>query len=168
MVTLRAISKSDYSLIEGWTKSESLKDYWRRFPPPFAWLSPDTFLQLFQLAYVIEHEGKPVGLVNLANVDAQGRKAEFGLMVEPVGKPRQAIAVEALKQLFDHAFLYSGLNKIYAIVRHQREDLKHLLTKYNFKHEGTLRDNAFFEGKFHDEEFFGLLRHDYEKLKERK
>ena len=145
----------------------ALSEYFRRSPPASLWLKRDSFLAAFLGYYIISQDERPIGLCNLANVDQHHRKAEFGIMIAPQTGPRGDLATEAVKQLFDYAFSFSGFNKLYCLVLEGRPEIEHLCKRWQFEYEGTLKQNIFFEGQFRNEKLFAMTADQYFKLKDR-
>lgn len=167
MIRLLPYDQSFLPQVREWLEGEEFKEYFRRFPPSFTWLSSGTAPQAFSQSYFIEKDGALVGLCNLTNIDGQAKKAEVGVGVLLSAGKRSEVAVEAFRLLFDYAFNYLGLNKLYALPLTSRPEIRTLLLRWNFKHEGTLRDNVFYEGRFRDEDSYSLTRAEYLEIPEK-
>lgn len=166
MVNLRQIQESHFPQITKWAQCEELAEYFRRFPPQFTWSTWQTAQQYFANAYLICEDDAPIGLVQLATWDAQNRKAELGIMIDKeLCKNRAKAAFESSYQLAEYAFDYLGYNKLFCLVLSHRKDISRLLCTFNFKQEGMLRENVYWQGKFHDELVFGLTKDDFRRIK---
>lgn len=146
--------------IIAWSKDPELREYFRRHPPSHLW--GHAAAAIFSGASGIYVGDECVGLAHLFNIDARNRHAEIGVMIDASKVPKRArVAVAAMRAVADYAFDYLGLNKLYAQILPHRDDLVRLLSTYGFKHEGVLRDESFFEGRFHDEIRMSLLAKTY-------
>ncbi len=63
---------------------------------------------------------------------------------------------------FDWIFNGLGYNKIYSKALASRKDIQHILEGWMWHHEGTLRDNLFWNGAMHDEDIYSLLAREYD------
>jgi ribosomal-protein-alanine N-acetyltransferase len=59
-----------------------------------------------------------------------------------------------------------GFQRIEAVVDEDNEPSKALLRKLGFTHEGCLRKRFFFNNRFWDEHYFGLLRTEYKGMRD--
>lgn len=166
MIRLIPYGDEHYEVLRGWLSAPELRPYFRRYPPCGTWLSQASARQTFANTFLVEKDGALAGCVTLANVDLQARRAEFGVALVPQSGRRE-IAVEAFRQLFSYAFDYVGLNKLYCNLLTDRADLHPILEHYKFQREGTLREHTFFDGRFHSEDQFSLLRSDYLTIEDR-
>ena len=167
MIRLRPLEFNDFDRVRDWIENPALREYFRRFPPAGVWLSKDSFLQWLVGYYVVEQDEQAVGLCNIANLDQHSKNAEFGIMIAPQPGPRGRVAKEALKQLFEYAFAYMGLNKLYCLVLPHRDEIAAMCAKNGLSTEGVLRNNLFFDGKYHDEIQYSMLSEEYLKHKDR-
>jgi len=160
MIRLAPIGPEHSAQLVRWSEDLELKEYFRRYPPSMQWIN--NVPAAFASAYAIYDEDELVGVACLANVDLQSRKAEIGVMIDSEKRAKRAKpCVAAMKLVAEYAFDYLGLNKLYALVLPHRDDLARLLSMYGFKEEGLLRDNLFWEGRYHDEVIMGLTRSHY-------
>lgn len=72
---------------------------------------------------------------------------------------------EALWAVLDYGFEID-FHRIEAWPFEINEPSKKLLLKLGFKHEGTLGDLCFFEGKYWNQMYFGMLKHEWTRRKE--
>jgi len=71
---------------------------------------------------------------------------------------RQGIMTEALTAILSFGYVEMGLNRIGAQVSAYNDSSKALLSKLNFQHEGTQRDQYFEDNKYHDLDLFAVLK----------
>lgn len=94
------------------------------------------------------------------------RRIETGYDLHPAhwGK---GIMKEAMTAIIDYGFENMGLNRITLLAVSFNERSIALARRMGFVREGTLRENAFFRDGFYDDEYFAMLRSDWEKLRSR-
>ncbi len=87
------------------------------------------------------------GAAGLNNVSKENKKGEIGfwLLQDAWGK---GIMQEAIPLVLDFGFQQLNLHRIEAIVETENEACKKLMTKFNFSHEGTMKECEIKEGKF--------------------
>lgn len=73
----------------------------------------------------------------------------------------QGLMSEALAAMLAWGFESLGLNRVEALVMPGNEASRRLLARLGFTAEGTLREYAFFKGRFHDLICFSLLKREY-------
>ena len=97
---------------------------------------------------------RPYALVNLSNLDATARQAEFGVISL---KKRDGHAADACFALWDHVFNKMGLNRMFCIVNVDNEPCLNLIKKHHLRQEATLRESRF-KGQFIDQRVFAILQ----------
>jgi RimJ/RimL family protein N-acetyltransferase len=71
-------------------------------------------------------------------------------------------AMDAVEVLLEYGFNELGLNKVWTEI-YEFDNLKiNLLKKLNFKTDGQLRENYFYDGKWWDSYIFSLLKKEYQ------
>jgi len=81
-----------------------------------------------------------------------------------VGTPYQGhgYGTEAMRLLVDFAFLEMNLHKVRLFVFSNNPGARHVYEKIGFKLEGTLREEIYRNGVYHDQHAMGLLRSEWE------
>jgi len=74
---------------------------------------------------------------------------------------RLGIMFEAMSAILTYGFTELGLHRVEAIIDIANESSKNLLLKLGFSYEGNLRQRYFFQGRFEDEYYFGLLKDEW-------
>lgn len=107
-------------------------------------------------------EDRVIGSCGFHNFDEAFSRAETGY---ELGQAywRQGIMSEALSAILTFGFTEIGLRRIEAVVDDTNERSKSFLRKLGFAHEGTLRQRFFFQGRFWDEHYFGLLKEEWQR-----
>lgn len=68
---------------------------------------------------------------------------------------------EATALLLDHAFAHRRLNKVWAMVIEPNDPSQAVLEKLGFDHEGTYRQENFYEGAYVDARRYAILAEDW-------
>lgn len=111
---------------------------------------------------IIEADGAAVGhlrLHTLSNSDHKARLAIGMFATDFVGK---GIGRKAIMLALDHAFGEMRLHRIDLRVLAYNERAIRCYRACGFRHEGTEREAAFVDGKWHDDWIMGVLAHEHE------
>ncbi len=115
--------------------------------------------------WLIELDGAPVGLANLARIDLGRSRCEWAFyLADPAVRGRGVgAAVEYL--VLGHVFEVRGLNKLWCEVLAANSAVVRLHERFGFIREALFRDHVRKGGVFHDVVGLGLLRKDWPKVK---
>lgn len=105
--------------------------------------------------YMIEAEGKSVGVAGLTSIDLWNRRAEFSLYIAP-GFQGLGYGSKALQTLFDHGFRNLGLNCIWGET-FEGNPAARIFEKLGVMKEGTRRAFYFRDGKHIDAHLYSVL-----------
>ncbi|HEX4184095.1 MAG TPA: UDP-4-amino-4,6-dideoxy-N-acetyl-beta-L-altrosamine N-acetyltransferase [Caulobacteraceae bacterium] len=111
--------------------------------------------------WIIGLDGEPVGLANLAGIDATRRRCEWAYyLAEPSVRGRGVgAAVEFI--VIDHVFGALGLHKLWCEVLVENEAVWKLHESFGFRREALYRDHVWKAGRFQDVVGLGLLAEDW-------
>ena len=117
--------------------------------------------------WIVELDGAPAGVANLARIDLQASRCELALyLAEPAARGRRAgTAVDYL--LCGHAFEALGLNKVWCEVLAHNAAGYRVHERFGFTREALLREHVRKDGVFRDVIGLGLLRRDWAAVKAR-
>lgn len=109
--------------------------------------------------FIIEtHEGKPIGVISLYNIDGQNEQAEAGRVM--IGDPEYAgkcYASDALRTLVEYATKSLGLRRVHAKIRHDNESSIRLFKNSGFSEEGILRQAVKVGDRRYDVQLMSIL-----------
>ncbi|MGF1455418.1 MAG: GNAT family N-acetyltransferase [Alphaproteobacteria bacterium] len=165
-VGLRAIEREDLPTLLTWRNDPSLRQYFRESRE----LSSDHQMRWYEgtvlgapdrtRMFAIESVsgGALLGACGLTTLDWQRRHGELSLYI---GLDRvycdSVMAPEAARLLLGHGFRDLGLHRIWVeVYAHDRPKLA-LMKALGLRHEGTLRDHHFWNGRFWDAHLFASL-----------
>lgn len=164
-VTLRPLSVDDASLTLAWRQSAraaNLNAAPQSLEQQANWIStrPDS-----EYNFVIElKDGRRVGMVSLTGVDTTHRRAEPGrfLIGDEEAVRGVPAAVEAMKLVYELAFVKLGLQRVHGSVASDNTLMIKWQKFMGMTEEGRLRNHYFINGKFQDAIIFGLLAEEYQ------
>lgn len=163
-VLLRALERSDLRFVHGLFNDSAVMRYW--FEEPFDALDEMTDIYTRHLhdererRFIIEHDGNPVGLVELVEINFIHRNAEFQIMIAPAAQGK-GFATEATRKALSYAFRVLNLHKVYLIVDTVNEGAAHIYRKGGFVDEGVLRQEYFAGGEYRDAIRMAIFQRDF-------
>jgi RimJ/RimL family protein N-acetyltransferase len=105
-------------------------------------------------------EDQVIGSCGFHHFDTDFHRAETGYILNHAFWG-QGIMVEAMSSILTYGFAELGLHRVEAIIDSANERSKRLLLKLGFTYEGNLRQRSSFQGRFEDQHYFGLLKHEW-------
>jgi len=116
--------------------------------------------------WIIELDGRPVGLANLADISRANRRATWAYyLADPAVRGR---GVGAFTEFFviEHVFGQLGLNKLWCEVLVENEAVWKLHEAFGFRREALLRQHVWKDGAPIDVVGLGLLAQDWAAVRE--
>jgi len=98
-----------------------------------------------------------IGFIYLNKIDWIARLAYFGILIGEKNYHGMGIGSEAMKILFTYAFDALNLRKICLEVASYNRKAIDLYQRFGFQKEGSLRQNVYLEGKYHDLVIMGIF-----------
>jgi RimJ/RimL family protein N-acetyltransferase len=102
-------------------------------------------------------DGRHIGNVWLANIDARHKKAEVRIVIGDPGAVGRGLGPAAIDRAARHAFDVIGLHRVYAYVMDFNPRARQAFEKAGFALEGTLRDDRWIGDGFSDVFVLGRL-----------
>ena len=103
---------------------------------------------------------KLIGTIGYKYWDTRSKKGEISYEIQKEFW-NKGIATEAISCVVKFGFK-NGLNRIEAWDMEENAASKKVLQKNSFVHEGTLRQHIYWNGKFHNIEWFSILKNEYQ------
>jgi RimJ/RimL family protein N-acetyltransferase len=107
--------------------------------------------------YLVRFEGKPCGLVGLAEIDPADRLAMVWYLLGEDQLARRGITSAALQQMAHIAFSKMGMASLYAWIMEDNIPSRRVLEKSGFRESGRLRNAACSSGRQVDRVYFDLV-----------
>lgn len=105
-----------------------------------------------------------IGQVAYFLVDTKNHFAEIEYCI---GRPFQGagLATEATKAVIDHGFGRIGLHKVQICHKASNDKSRRVIEKCGFKHEGSLRDYFFVDGRYEDRVYYSMLESEHAEIR---
>lgn len=105
---------------------------------------------------------EPIGLASWDNVRILPKTCDIGFIIDKNNEANKHYVKEGLYLLLDYLFNRLGFHKVGAITAVEAKDTSEkLCLTGGFKFEGVSRDHYFLEGKWHDENRYSILEHEF-------
>jgi diamine N-acetyltransferase len=170
MIYLRELTRADIGIINEWRRDKKVQS---SLVSPFRYVNIETDDKWFndylaggrannvRCAICLRKTKEIVGVVYLLNIDYVSRSADVGMMIGKKELQNKGIGVFALKIMLDHAFIDLNLHRVYSAPLEYNDRSIKVAEMLGFRREGTLRESAYKEGKYHNQIVMGLLKHEY-------
>jgi len=109
-----------------------------------------------QLRLIIEHDKKPIGMIDLFDYDPQHFRAGIGIVILQKIQ-NKGFANEALKLFIDYSFNILNLHQLYANITTDNFKSINLFTKNNFELIGVKKEWIFSKNTYKDEGLYQLI-----------
>lgn len=104
------------------------------------------------------------GQIDFVNVDQKNGCAEVAIVIGDTNNISKGIGTEAMKLMMEFGFKNLRLKRIELSCWDYNERAINLYNKLGFTEEGRKRKNRYYDGKYHDEVFFGILREEWKEI----
>ncbi|UYZ84534.1 spermidine N1-acetyltransferase [Entomomonas sp. E2T0] len=152
-IQLRPLERKDLKFVHQLDNNANVMRYW--FEEPY-----EAFVELIDLydkhihdqserRFIIQSQAKPIGLVELMEINHIHRNAEFQIIIDPAYQGK-GYASKATKLAMEYAFNILNLYKLYLLVDQENEKAIHIYSKLGFIKEGLLHHEFFVNGKYRD------------------
>ncbi len=152
-IQLRPLERKDLKFVHQLDNNANVMRYW--FEEPY-----EAFVELVDLydkhihdqterRFIIQSQAKPIGLVELMEINHIHRNAEFQIIIDPAYQGK-GYASKATKLAMEYAFNILNLYKLYLLVDQENEKAIHIYSKLGFVKEGLLHHEFFVNGEYRD------------------
>lgn len=170
-VSLRPVAPTDSARILAWRNAPEVAAYMYTDHE----ISPAEHDRWFAAAmfaddrryWVIEMDGAPVGLANLARIDPAASRCEWAYYLGEASTRGRGVGSQVEYIVLRHVFEDLGLNKLWCEVLVENEAVWKLHESFGFLREALYRDHVRKAGRFQDVVGLGMLRSDWEAAKPR-
>ncbi len=171
-VILREFRQDDLEAIQDWVNNPRIRKFLSFSVFPQTIEESQEFLNrqlrrqsdkdvLFAIALKDDPEQKYIGGVGLHKIDYIDRHAEMGICLGREDLHGQGYGREAIELVCAFAFLRLGLHKVNLRYFSYNTRGEACYRQVGFREAGRLRENRFFNGRFHDEVHMDLLDREY-------
>lgn len=113
--------------------------------------------------YIASVDGVYIGTIALMKVDERNRHAELAIVIGEKDYWSKGYGSQMMHTLLEYGFEGLNLERLYLHVFSFNERAIKFYEKFNFKHEGTLRNMLYRNGKYHDLLAYGLMRDEWQR-----
>lgn len=169
-VNLRPLEAGDLDRVFTWINDQEVTRFIAaRYPISKAeeerWLTTRPPADFSNVVLAIEtKDGAHIGNCGLHEGQPENRKASLGIMIGEKDYWSNGYGSDAIITLLRFGFYEMGLNRVWLHVYAFNERAIACYKKVGFVVEGTLRQNAYQEGKFIDTVTMGILRSEFDQL----
>ncbi|MEJ6400017.1 GNAT family N-acetyltransferase [Nicoliella lavandulae] len=111
------------------------------------------FIDAKLFLFVITYNGKPVGMIDLHNINYDNHSAEVGYWLSTTAQGH-GIMTNALKQMIMNLQPELQLHKITVVADVDNLPSRSIPQRLGFTHEAVLHDHIFSNGRYHDADTF--------------
>ena len=111
--------------------------------------------------WIIEMDDAPVGLANLARIDAAARRCEWAYYLADPSTRGKGVGAVVEYMVLQHVFGALKLNKLWCEVLLENETVWRLHESFGFRREAHFRQHVWKGGQFKDVVGLGLLSEDW-------
>ena len=111
--------------------------------------------------WIIELDGAPVGLANLAGIDLARRRCEWAYYLAETSVRGRGVGAAVEFVMIEHVFRRLGLHKLWCEVLVENEAVWNLHLSFGFVREALYRDHVWKAERFQDVVGLGLLEADW-------
>lgn len=167
-IVLREFRREDLPEIQAWVNNPRIRKYLGFSVFPQTLEESQDFLErqlkhqsdrdyTFAISLRDDPERRYIGGVGLHGIDHIHRHAELGISIGREDLHGQGLGQEAIELISAFAFLRLGLHKIFLRCFDYNKRGEACYRKAGFKEVGRLREQHFFNGRFHDVIYMDLL-----------
>ncbi len=172
-VRLRAMERSDIPTFVRWFNDPEVRRYLLMHTPPSSaqeeqWFEDILQRQQRQEVFIfvvearIEDEWAPIGNISLFRINWKDRWAIFGIALGEKAHWDKGYGTDATRTMLRFAFEELNLHRVELEVFDENARARRCYEKVGFRYEGTRRQAAFFEGRYHDSHLMSILREEFQ------
>lgn len=165
---LRAIERDDIPRFVKWFNDPEVREHLSIYRPlslaqEEVWFKQHAQLNPADHVFAIEtHEGVHIGNIGLHNINWKDRSTELGIVIGEKSHWSQGYGSDAITTLLQYAFGELNLHRVVLRVDADNPRAIRCYEKCGFRHEGTLRDAVFTQGKYKDQHTMSILQSELE------
>ncbi|MEI3606147.1 GNAT family N-acetyltransferase [Pseudogracilibacillus sp. SE30717A] len=161
---LRAFEEDDNIFLHRLVNDPEIMSYWFEE----AYYSKTRLSEIFQKkqqdstvrSFILTDGEKPLGLIQLYDIDFVHRHAEYAIMIDPEAQGN-GYATIATNLASDYAFKVLNLHKLYLYVDEINEKAIHIYEKCGYKRVATLEEEFFVNGAYHNAVLMNIFQRNY-------
>lgn len=168
-MTLHLLTREDLETVRIWRNSEEVSKYMYSSPEISAEQQVAWFEKISQDSskryWIIRYGDRPIGLVNIANIDLHNRHCNWGFYFGVTDLRGKGLASQVEFNVLRYVFDVLELNKLYCEVFEWNKNVVALHSKFGFRREGYFREHVMKDGVLQDIVFMGVLKRDWKTIR---
>lgn len=166
VVNLRPVTRADLPQLAAWRNDPELRSRTREFRPltdvdQERWLERISGSDRRDFMFVVDVDGRAIGVVGLCHWEAVSRSAEISFYIGDESSRGLGFAKRGLELLQLWGFEYLGLHRLWAESYELFHDGHKMLLTLGFVERGTMRDVVLRDGKWVGSRFYDLLENEW-------
>jgi RimJ/RimL family protein N-acetyltransferase len=171
LVDLRAVDRTDAATLQGWLNDPAVMRGWGASAPATSlaevqrqiegWIAEEGTLGRPAALVIATPDGEAIGLVVLRSERLEARGVELSLLIGDAERWGQGLGTDAVQTVLDACFGGWNLHRVWLRSEAWNVRAHRLYARCGFRHEGTLRQAAFLDGRYEDVLVFGLLAEEW-------
>lgn len=167
-VRLRAIEREDLPTFVRWFNDHEVTHYLQMTGPlslaqEERWFESQLEDEKSMVLAIETLDGVHIGNLGLHRIDSRNRHAQLGIVIGEKEYWDKGCGTDAVRTALRYAFDELNLNRVYLRVYEYNKRAIRCYEKCGFRHEGTLRQDLFHDGRYHDTLIMGVLREEFDK-----
>lgn len=170
MITLREIGREDIPIINRWRRDPVVAE---GVAAPHRFIGLEVDLRWYEdyltrrstevrCAVCAVESGTLVGMVSLTRIDYVHSNAEYNAIVGEPGAHNKGLGTAATRAMVRYGFADLNLHRIYVSILRENVGSIRMCEKAGFREEGTIRQGAYKNGRYHDLVLMGVLRPEWQ------
>lgn len=173
-IILREYRKEDLPYIRKWVNNPEITKYLSNvFLYPHTMSATENFINSIIdgssgiKGFIIAHKDSEeyIGQIDLIKIDWVNRIGTLGIVIGNTENLGKGYGTEAIKLIQEFAFNRLNLHKLDLEVREYNDRAIKCYKKCGFVEEGRIRQNHFIDGKYTDTIFMGILKSEWEQMR---
>lgn len=169
-VSLRPVEADDLAFIQAGVNHPAVRPFIGQSVPT-SLAQEERYLEAHNersdaIQLLVEADGERVGVVEFDPIDREAGVADLAIWIHPDHQGR-GYAREAVALMCSYAFDELRLHKVTADAYATNEASRGLFESMGFTQEGVGREDAFFDGRYQDSVYYGLLEDEWRSGEER-
>jgi RimJ/RimL family protein N-acetyltransferase len=172
LISLRAIEEEDLPILRDYRNELNIRKMCREVKllnmiRQMKWFEEVSYDPHNIMFAIINKKNKLIGACGITNISWTNRTCEISFYIGDRDNWQESKEIkETITLLCDYAFKELNLNRIWAETYSNTLENAKLLEELGFVEEGVCRETYYFNGKYYDSIFHGLLKKEYLRLTE--